>query len=120
MRRNNFVQHTLYEVIRVIDPDGKLEGTSLDIIPNNGGASTNVAAALYNPAAASILASDGQTPHYLTEAILEITFSVVPEFIYNEGVTPYVRMQRVGDNTAGSLKLYGSTDENGGGSYNFV
>jgi len=99
-----------------IDPDGKLEGTSLDFIPNNSGASSNVKAALYNAAAVSILASDNQTPHYFTQAILTMTFSATPLFSYEEGVSPYVRMQRVGDNAAGSLKLFGTPGGGGGGS----
>ncbi|NDY71053.1 hypothetical protein DO021_05765 [Desulfobacter hydrogenophilus] len=98
-----------------IDPDGKLEGTSLDFIPNNDGASSNVAAALYNPAAELILDSDGQTPHYFTQAVLTMEFDDTPLFSYEQNVSPYVRMQRVGNGTAGSLKLYGVLDEGGGG-----
>lgn len=93
----------------------KLEGVKLDYIPNNSGASSNTSAILYNPLVDPALIGTGGNVAYYTTAILTLDFSAAPLFSFEEMLSPYIRMQRVGDNAAGSLKLYGSTNGNGGG-----
>ena len=85
-------------------------GVSLDFLPSAGDPA-NVQGALYNPLAAAGFAA---TPNYETGATLSITFDSAP-FLNEEpcansvggDCTTYVRMQNVGLNGAGSLKLPG-------------
>ncbi len=99
----------------VLETDIKLEGQTLDFFPNNADASANTAALLYNPLT-GLPDMEGSKTNYFTTAILQIVFEEAPGFAYEEGISPYVRMQRVGDNAEGSLKLFGIPgDDNGGG-----
>lgn len=99
----------------VLNTEHTLEGETLDIFPNNADASQNVAALLYNPLT-GLPDTEGAKTNYFTSAILEIVFNEAPLFAYEAGVSPYVRMQRVGDDGEGSLKLFGIPgDDNGGG-----
>lgn len=92
----------------------QIEGFELDFFPNNSGAGAtgNVDALLYNPLTL-LSAQKGNNTHYFTTAVLTIDFSNAPLLDITAGVSPYVRMQRVGDNQAGSLKLFGVPDDGG-------
>lgn len=92
----------------------QLEGVELDFFPNNSGAGAdgNVDALLYNPLT---LLSDqqGNNTRYFTTAVLTIDFSSVPLLDIAAGISPFVRMQGVGDGQEGSLKLFGVQDDDG-------
>lgn len=98
-----------------LQTDTKLEGVELDFFPNNSGAGAagNVDALLYNPLLTPFPDQQGNNTRYFTTAVLTIDFSDAPLLDIMAGVSPYVRMQRVGDNQAGSLKLFGVPDDGG-------
>jgi len=97
----------------VLDTEYKLEGKTFDIFPNNDNDGVN--ALLYNPLT-GLPDTEGSNTIYFTTAILQIVFAEAPGFAYEEGISPYIRMQRVGDGAEGSLKLFGIPgDDNGGG-----
>jgi len=93
---------------------GANQGIILDYNPNNG---PGVADGLYNPDVTSGLAAGSQ---YYTEAIFKVFFTTTPvlaEQNCKHGAgnpllcTTFVRMQNVGLNGAGSLKLPGEPGE---------
>lgn len=99
--------------------DGKLEGIEVDYIPNNSEGDTNIDGALYNPlAVGSTGLPGGSNTVYYTTAILEIVFDSGPLLDTSGEWSPYVRMQRVGLDGEGSLKLPGEEDGGGGGGGN--
>lgn len=93
----------------------QLEGVELDFFPNNSGAggTGNVDALLYNPATL-LTDQEGNSTRYFTTAVLTIDFSSAPLLDITAGLSPFIRMQRVGDNQEGSLKLFGVPDDGGG------
>ena len=95
---------------------GTVAGTTVDVLLDSVQA---VQGALYNPAVlASPLASLALAapPRFFTEATLTITFDEAPQLEELFGscsgplhtCSPFIRMQNVGDNGPGSLKLAGS------------
>ena len=94
----------------------QIEGVELGFFPNNSGAGAagNVDALLYNPLLTPFPDQQGNNTRYFTTAVLTIDFSDAPLLDITAGVSPYVRMQRVGDSQAGSLKLFGVPDNGGG------
>ena len=86
-------------------------GVSLDFLPTAGDPA-QIKGALYNPSATS---GFGATPNYETQAILTINFDSAPVLAEENcrgGVgdcTTFVRMQNVGLNGGGSLKLPGTS-----------
>lgn len=89
-------------------------GVNLDFLPSAGDPA-NIEGALYNPLAT---AGFGTTPNYESEAKLVIIFDSAPilaeEFCANSvggDCTTFVRMQNVGLNGDGSLKLPGGGGE---------
>ena len=92
--------------------DDKLEGVELDYFAANQNGATNVDGGLFNP---DIIGQPDNIPGgnneaYYTTAILMMTFSADLTSV----ITPYIRMQVVGLDGEGSLKLWGE-EENGGG-----
>ncbi len=89
-------------------------GVTFDFLPQ---VQTGTDGLLFNPDAVSGLPG-GQNSTYFTTALLTLDFKS------GLGVTSvnkaYVRMQNVGRNGAGSLKLYDDTPTNGGGGGNGV
>jgi hypothetical protein len=84
-----------------------LAGVTLDYLPNNGGVADGM---LFNPAAISDSSNTlpgGQNDRYFTTAILTMDFDKSPSLAQTAGLSPFVRMQNVGRNGAGSLKIYG-------------
>ncbi len=90
-----------------VDDNVTYQGTYLDYLANNMGAGSHVA--LYNPDVYSIVNATNNP--YFTQASLMITFATPVD--YESAFGAYVRMQRVGTNTAGSLKLWGEEDMHG-------
>jgi hypothetical protein len=78
-----------------------LAGITLDYLPQTD---NGIGGALYNPAAKGSSAL-GATPNYFTEATLEIVFDGDPILELGSNFSPFVRMQNVGLNGEGSLKL---------------
>ncbi len=89
------------------DPNQGIDGIKIEYIPNTDG---GVQGALYNPA---IEGGEGALPNFYTEAILTLNFNMVPILNTSDAFSPFVRMQNVGLDGEGSLKLEG--DDNGGG-----
>jgi hypothetical protein len=84
------------------------QGIIIDYNPNNG---NGVDEALYNPAATSGIPGGSNTAYY-TEAVFTIAFDALPvlaEESCGSGLncTTFIRMQNVGSNGGGSLKLPG-------------
>lgn len=107
----NMSNPSLWDIL-VNDTNG-LEGVKREYLPNTPNPSqgnANVDGALYNPALfddPDFQYSDlGQHTSYFTTATLTITFNSAP--VLDPDIAPYVRMQRVGQNASGSLKLYGT------------
>ena len=93
-------------------------GVSLDFLPT-AGKPAQIKGALYNPDATS---GFGATPNYETEAVMTIIFDSAPVLAEENcrgglgDCTTFVRMQNVGLNGKGSLKLPGtSTSTSNGG-----
>ena len=85
-----------------------LASVSLDYLPTNEGDADGM---LFNPAAiGSSLLPGGSNDVFFTTATLIMDFDAAPVLLDND-VSPFVRMQNVGLNGEGSLKLY---DSNGG------
>ena len=90
-----------------------LAGVTLDYLPQTG--APQVDEALYNP---DLLTLDPQpsfgdnTPAFTT-ATLTMTFNTTPSLNDTGEWSPYVRMQRVGINADGSLRLPGTPVDNG-------
>ena len=90
-----------------------LAAVTLDYLPQTG--TPQVDEALYNP---DLLTLDPQpsfgnnTPAFTT-ATLTMTFDTTPSLNDTGEWSPYVRMQRVGINADGSLKLPGTPVDNG-------
>ena len=90
---------------------------TLDFLPNNGG---NADGMIYNPAAVSLDASafpGGGNDVYFSLATLVLTFEedVKATLDDTDEYSPFIRMQRVGINAGGSLKLGGYLDDGDGG-----
>ena len=83
--------------------DGNTDGIKLDYVPNI----QNVKGALYNP---DVVLGGGAAaePNYYTEAILTMIFNVAPSLNIADPDSPIVRMQNVGLDGEGSLKLPGT------------
>ena len=82
-----------------------LAGVNLDYLPNNGGVADGM---LFNPAAASDpnnTLPGGSNDIYFTTATLTMNFNTAPTLALGD-FSPFVRMQNVGNNGAGSLKLF--------------
>lgn len=102
--------------------DGTIGGLSLDILACDDDPNCDaIQGALYNPAATE---GFGALPHWFTEAVLTLNFDDTPAldaFLGNENCnqpdpcSPFVRMQNVGEDGAGSLRLPGNPDNGGGG-----
>ncbi len=88
-----------------------LAGISLDYLPQT---TSGTSGAIYNPAmiGSSALAS---LPNYFTTATLTLTFAPgsTPELNTDDEFSPFVRMQNVGVDGDGSLKLPGTPDDGG-------
>jgi hypothetical protein len=78
---------------------GNLPGETFDIELTNGPGVPN---ALYNPA---VVGGTAQGPYYTTATLTMFFNQDISEF-----TSPFMRMQNVGKNGEGSLKLNGSTD----------
>jgi|MudIll2142460700_1097286.scaffolds.fasta_scaffold315491_2 hypothetical protein len=79
---------------------GNLPSVALNVELTNG---SGIQSALYNPA---VVGGTGPGPYYTT-AKLTMNFNQdIPEF-----TSPFMRMQNVGKDGEGSLKLYGTTDD---------
>lgn len=81
--------------------DSKTKGIKIDYVPNI----QDVKGALYNP---DVVYGEGALPNFYTEAILTMTFGVAPSLNTADMYSPFVRMQNVGLNGEGSLKLPGA------------
>jgi hypothetical protein len=81
--------------------DTFMSGISLDFLPNSG----EVKGGIYNPDATEGLAA---LPNFFSTAILSLNFddAFTPDF--SSEMSPFVRMQNVGEDGEGSLKLYGT------------
>jgi hypothetical protein len=87
----------------------QLNSVQLNYLPNTGPTApgSTISGALYNPATVtSLLGGSGNNTAYYTTATLVMNFSVAPILAIG-GFSPFVRMQSVGANGAGSLKLTG-------------
>jgi hypothetical protein len=82
--------------------DNSIAGVSYDVLPTTD--KEQVKGALYSPDAigSSLLAA---LPNYFTTATLVMTFATTP--VLDPTSSPFVRMQNVGLDREGSLKLYG-------------
>jgi hypothetical protein len=90
-------------------------GITLDYLPSTGG---QIDGALFNPdtltdPVAAALLPGGQNDVYFTTAVLTLNFNEAPSLNDSAEWSPFVRMQNVGLNGEGSLRLPG-TPENGG------
>lgn len=95
---------------------GNFNGIKVDYTPNTD---NGVNGALYNPNAVT---GFGANP-YFTEAVFTMVFNETPTFDSTGLWSPFVRMQNVGVNGAGSVKLAGSNQcaqEPCGGGFNEV
>lgn len=77
-------------------------GVTREFLPNTD---TGVQGAIYNPLATSGFAA---LPNYFSTARLVMNFDLIPTL---DASSVYVRMQNVGKNGEGSLKLFGTPDE---------
>lgn len=80
---------------------GNTSNIRVDYVPNT---KPGVHGALYKPA---VVSGEGASPFY-TEAILTMNFDVAPSLNIADLDSPIVRMQNVGLNGVGSLKLPGT------------
>ncbi|MDY6954660.1 MAG: PEP-CTERM sorting domain-containing protein [Thermodesulfobacteriota bacterium] len=81
--------------------DGNTNGIKLDYVPNT---EKGVKGALYNP---DVVSGEAALPYY-TQAILTMVFSDAPILDTTDPYSPFVRMQNVGLDGEGSLKLPGT------------
>jgi len=81
--------------------DGNTNGMKLDYVPNT---EKGVKGALYNP---HVLSGEAALPYY-TQAILTMVFNDTPILDMTDPYSPFVRMQNVGLDGQGSLKLPGT------------
>jgi hypothetical protein len=79
-------------------------GISLDYLPNTFG---GISGALFNPSATEGLPG-GSNNVYYTTATLTMNFNIAP-ILVDEGDSPFLRMQNVGENGGGSLKTTGTS-----------
>ena len=82
--------------------DGNTDGIKVDYVPNTN---KGVQGALYNPA---IESGEAALPNFYTEAILTMVFQEIPYLNFTDLDSPIVRMQNVGTEGEGSLKLPGA------------
>ncbi|MDY6952360.1 MAG: PEP-CTERM sorting domain-containing protein [Thermodesulfobacteriota bacterium] len=82
--------------------DGNTNGIKLDYVPNT---EKGVKGALYNP---DVVSGEAALPNYYTRAILTMVFSDTPILDTTDPYSPFVRMQNVGLDGEGSLKLPGT------------
>ncbi|MDY6987812.1 MAG: PEP-CTERM sorting domain-containing protein [Thermodesulfobacteriota bacterium] len=82
--------------------DGNTNGIKLDYVPNT---EKGVKGALYSP---DVLSGEAALPNYYTEAILTLVFDEIPVLDMSDPYSPFVRMQNVGLDGHGSLKLPGT------------
>ena len=82
--------------------NGNTDGIKIDYVPNT---KQGVQGTLYNP---DVVSGEGALPNFYTEAILTMTFDVVPSLNIADPNSPIVRMQNVGLDGDGSLKLPGT------------
>ena len=79
---------------------GNVNGIKVDYAPNT---SNGVKGAIYNP---DISSGQGAAPNYYSQATLTLNFDAVPSLNTTDADSPFVRMQNVGLNGEGSLKLH--------------
>jgi len=82
--------------------DGNTDGIKIDYVPNT---EKGVKGALYNP---DIVSGEGALPNFYTQAILTMIFDVAPSLNIADMYSPFVKMQNVGIDGEGSLKLPGT------------
>jgi len=86
-----------------------LAGINLDYLPHTN--QSNIDGALYNPAALNDpnkTIPGGQNESFFTAAILVMNFETSPTLNISDRYSPFVRMQNVGLDGEGSLKLPGT------------
>ena len=84
-----------------------IAGVTLDFLPTTD--QENIDGALFNPLAyESSLLPGGQNDVFYTTAVLTLEFDSIPILDTSDAFSPFVRMQNVGLNGEGSLKLGGT------------